>query len=383
MRVCIFGRADYGQLKSRTQQLAAHGVDLHILSLQTGEMNHATVHTVSRRQHLGGFAFFTLPWSARRLLRRLQPDVIDIHGVSSYGAYCFGPLPGVPICATVYGSDVTAHAATSRAGRFIAKRCLTSANLIYASSVVANDDIRRVLNMDCSDRFVSRSWGIEMDSIKSLGRVERISQRAELGIPEDGVIAVHNRQFRDFWRVDGLLEVAIQFCQTRAHYFLFVCPPGDAIAHEKSRRAEAKVVAEGLGDQIRFLRSIDHEKMLKVFNAADIFVCFGDADLLSSSVLEALALGLTPILRKLPAYEEVVRDGFNGYFHDELVESELVDQMLMVAKSLPQHREKFGDPNRRLIAASYDAKECSRWMVDRYYDLADRRTSPAWKSAEF
>ncbi len=143
MKVCIFGRAQYEQLKSRTQQLATHGVEFHILSLQTGQMDHATVHTVGGGKVLRGAAFLTLPWMARRLIRRLRPDVIDIHGVSSYGGYCFSPISDIPVCATVYGSDVTAHAATSRVGRVIANRGNSSREYRLISARVDSSYVRR------------------------------------------------------------------------------------------------------------------------------------------------------------------------------------------------------------------------------------------------
>ena len=382
MRVCVLGRGNYEQLNSRTQQLASHGVDLHVLSLQSGQMDHATVHAIPQLPGLGGLAYLTLPLAARGLIRRLNPDVIDIHGASSYGAYCFSPTTrrgdghSIPICTTIYGSDITAHAATSRIGRTIAKKCLQKSNLIYASSPVAQDDIHRVLKLDLDDRFLSRSWGIEMASIKTLGLHERLDERTQLGVPHDATVVVHNRQFRDFWRVDSLLDVAIKFCESSNHYFLFVCPPGDPIADKKVAAAKEKVAQAGRSKQIRFLQSVGHDRMLKIFNAADIFTCFGNADLLSSSVLEAMALGLIPVLRNLPAYTEVIHNGRNGYLHDELVESDVLDLFCNISDSLSLHRENFADPNRKLIAGKYDARECSRWMVDRYRDLAEGNPFP-------
>lgn len=337
-------------------------------------MDHATVHTVGGGKVLRGAAFLTLPWMARRLIRRLRPDVIDIHGVSSYGGYCFSPISDIPVCATVYGSDVTAHAATSRVGRVIANRCLQKADLIYASSPVAKKDILDTLNIDVGDRFVSRSWGIEMQSIQSLKKSDRVSERARLGIPTDAVVAIHNRQYRDFWHVDSLLEIAIQFCADGTGYFLFVCPKGDSIAFEKAMRAEKRVNAVGLGDRVRFIHDVNHHDMLRIFNASDLYTCFGDADLLSSSVLEAMALGLIPVVRNLPAYREVIRDGHNGYLHDELDHSRVLRQMREIASSIESYREIFSVSNRKLIADNYDARICSRWMVDRYHELKQRNT---------
>lgn len=372
MKICVFGRARYEQLKSRTEQIASHGVDVHVLSLQSGQMNHATVHQIPASSLIGGFGFPVLSITSRRLLKRLRPDVIDIHGVSSYGGYCFAPLPHVPVCATVYGSDITAHAAVSRVGRSIAKACLTRADLVYASSPVAGEDITRVLSLDLGERFVTRSWGIKMDDISKLNGRDRDKERAELNISDTAAVIVHNRQYCDFWRVDSMLNVATNFCQLPDRYFLFVCPPGDAVAQQKIKLAEQTVREMGLGDRVRFLHSIDHDRMLRIFNAADIFTCFGDADLLSSSVLEAMSLGLIPVLRNLPAYREIIQDSFNGYLHDELVESEVLDRFAQIAASLPHHRENFADPNRKLIATEYDARECSRWMVDRYRQLKER-----------
>ncbi|MGB7329665.1 MAG: glycosyltransferase [Rubripirellula sp.] len=372
MRICIFGRANYEQLKSRTEQLAVHDLDIHILSLQAGQMDHATVHQIPRLPLVGGLSYLSLPIAARNLIRRLQPSVIDVHSVSSYGAYCFAPVAGIPVVATVYGSDVTAHAARSRIGRMIATKCLNKADLVYASSPIAEADIRRVLNVDLQDRFTSHSWGIEMSHVNALSSEDRASERSKRGFPADAVIAVHNRQFCDFWRIDQVQSLAKKFCQqTDNGYFVFVCPPADALAAQKIELAQRSVADAGLSDRIRFEQSLPHDQMLRLFNAADIFTCFGDADLLSSSLLEAMALGMIPIVRDLPAYREVISDQKNGYVHAELDEPTVLRNFLHVANHCQTHLENMGKSNRKLIATMYDAIECSRWMAKRYEQLAE------------
>src|SRR4051812_12075800 len=105
MRICILGRSQYPLLRRRAQSFAALGHEVHVLSLETApEGEGFKVHRIPSR--VGGPAryIWALP-AMLRALRALAPDVIDIHGLSTYGLYGLFPL-GAPTVATVYGPDV-------------------------------------------------------------------------------------------------------------------------------------------------------------------------------------------------------------------------------------------------------------------------------------
>ena len=413
MRVCLFGRADYRQFVDRARYMADAGLNVHVFSIQQpldeltqyspgesgGSLQFYPVGRWLRRlgplARLGfrGFAYLTLRWSTRRTIRSIEPDIIDLHGISSYGGYVITRGKSrrlnlddeTPVYAFSYGSDVTSHAAHSGVGRLIARRCIRHADHLYSSTPVVLDEIRRVLEMEPPDTFSIRPWGIKTDEIFSLGSQDRIDERARRGIDPDAVVVIHNRLFHPFWRIDQMVDVAQQFCDQRSnssttpHHFIFACPPGNETADQLAADARHQVEASGLGNRIHFLHGVDHESMIRLLAAADIFTCFGDADLLATSVLEAMAAGLVPVLRDLPAYREVIRDGDNGFLQPELIQADLLACLRQLAGD-PKLRERIAQRNRAFMSQRGDARAATTEVIQMFQQLTRKTARPAVSS---
>ena len=77
-------------------------------------------------------------------------------------------------------------------------------------------------------------------------------------------------------------------------------------------RTRASAAAAGLGDRVEFLAQVSHDRMPQLLRAHGISVSAASSDGTSSSLLEAMASGLVPVLTRIAANEAWVKDGVNG-----------------------------------------------------------------------
>lgn len=372
MKICIAGRANYSLLQRRAMGYVEAGHEVHVVSLEEGEIPGATVHVP--RVRFGGAARY-LPATPEvvRVLRRVRPDILDLHGVSTYGLYGLIPTSAATV-ATVYGPDLYTAAVRSALVRAGVRRVLQSVDLVFGSTPAVADYAEDVAGVDIADKLSVRSWGVDVARIQADGPARRAAIRAELGVPDGAPVAVHARHIMDLWRPGVLVEAAaaLRAAHPDAQVW-FVHPTPNARGRALLAELEGRVAALGLGGTVRFLGPQPYDRFLSLLHASDVFVCVGEADLLASTLLEAMAVGLVPVLSDLPAYREVIADGENGVLLDPVTPATLGGALVDVAGRLGPLRATWGAANRALVADHYDERVCTRWMLDRYRDLLDTR----------
>lgn len=371
MRICYFARANYALFQRRAARVARLGHEVHVLSLQPGEIEGCTVHQLPNNPMLARLKLqyvAALP-AASRLLAELQPDIVDLHGVSSYGIFALLPRQA-PLVATVYGPDIYDHAKQFWHLRKIAQIALRRADLIFASTVATSDYVREILKMDIGDRFAMRSWGIPADSIQSQAMDRRATVRREYSVDDDTHVILHSRQITEIWQIPTLVAAmpAILAIQPRSEFW-FVYPPPNRAGEILFDQLQKQATALGVADRIRWLGYHPYDRLMSILHAADVYVCIGKDDLLASSLLEAMATGLVPVLSNLSAYHEVIQDGINGYLLHDVAPEQVAAKVNEVLDNFSAIQPTVAEHNWELIAANYDETATTEWLVDRYAEL--------------
>lgn len=372
MVICIAGRAGYSLLQRRAALYAEAGHEVHVISLEDGDVPGATVH-IPRARFGGPLRYLTALPEVAATLRRLRPDVLDLHGVSTYGLYGLIPTDAATV-ATVYGPDLYQGLAEKRLLTRLVRRVLERVDIVYGSTPTIADYAQEVTGVDVSGKVAVRSWGIDVARIQADGATRRATVREELGVSPDAPVVVHARHIIDLWRPDVIVEAAAALCAAHPEAQVwFVYPPPNARGAVLLAELQARVAELGLEGAVRFLGGYPYDAFLSVLHAADVFVCVGTDDLLASTLLEALAVGEVPVLADLAAYHEVVTDGENGVLVDPVTPETLGAALVDVVDRLPTLKEAWGEPNRRMVAERYDERVCTQWLLDRFQEALDRR----------
>lgn len=228
-------------------------------------------------------------------LRRLQPDVVHAHYLTSHGtlAWLSRVLWGVggTLVTSAWGSDVLV---TPRRNRLM--RALTAA-VLRASDLSTSDSHHMA---DCM-----RELGAKRVLVFPFGLPELPPE--SVSEAREPLLFYSNRGLEPLYRVDRVLRL-----------FAAVAPgPSQArlvVAHDGSARAalQAQATELGLQGRVEFVGLLDAAQQSRWYRRAQWHLSLPDSDSVSVSVLEAMAHGCIPVLSDLPANRELVQDGRNG-----------------------------------------------------------------------
>jgi len=129
------------------------------------------------------------------------------------------------------------------------------------------------------------------------------------------------------------------------------------------------VLSFGLGNQVTFMKWIEHRKMAELFASCDVFmypsVCYkGSEEQFGYAMAEAMLIEKPVIATRTGSIAEVIKDRENGILVPEKDTLKLAESMLKLAKSRGL-REEFGIKGRQYIIDNFS----HQIIADKFYRL--------------
>lgn len=131
---------------------------------------------------------------------------------------------------------------------------------------------------------------------------------------------------------------------------------------------EAAIAHFGLSDRVRLLGRLNHERIVELYRAADVFAApcevaaDGDRDGIPNVLLEAMAMALPVVTTPVSGIPEVVRDGSNGVLVPPTDALALADAIAGLAAD-PGRRVALGTTARRDVVAGFTEERSLRTLV--------------------
>jgi glycosyltransferase involved in cell wall biosynthesis len=256
---------------------------------------------IALRQLLGPF---TLPGAARKLRRiiaRVQPDLIHAMRIPYEGMSAALALKAgsPPLLVSVWGNDFTLHAPSTPL-----MAALTRLTMRRAAA----------LHTDClRDRRVAAEWGFSANRPAAVlpggGGVQ-----AELFYPPpvepSAPVVINPRGLRAYVRSDTFFRAAALSAE-RLPAARFLCT---GMAGESE--AERLLAASGAFTAVSLLPQQTRPQMAALFRSAQVMVSLSEHDGTPNTLLEALACGCFPIAGDIEALREWITPGVNGLLVD-------------------------------------------------------------------
>lgn len=275
----------------------------------------------------GALMAICIAWSVRRLVKRHQLNILDVHFGFPDGRA--GTLLGrwlkLPVVLTLRGKE---ERQTRTSVAVPLRRAVRAADRIVAVSQ-ALADVAVGLGVN-ADRVQVVGNGIDLARFRPIPRDEA---RVALGLPPQARVLVSVGglvERKGFHRVIDCLPALMQ-----AHpdlHFLVVGgagPEGDI-----SGRLQAQVVHLGLADRVRFLGSVAPDDLKVPLSAADVFVLATRYEGWANVLLEAMACGLPVVTTRVGGNAQVVSQSDVGSlvpFDDSAALSAALDRALCKA----------------------------------------------------
>lgn len=348
---------------------ADRGHEVHLISIQTYENDRAenvSLHLLKvfcPQIRVVSYVIF-LAYSViriRGLLRKLNPDILHSHYITSYGFLgalsCFHPL-----VMTAWGSDVLINPKSSRVKRWAVEFALRRADLITCDAEHIKAPLVELGANPAKINLIN--FGIDVQKFSPGPGDEELL--IKLKIPDSPVI-ISLRSLEPVYDIDSLINaVPLVLKEVPEAKFL--------IAGKGSQEAKLKELAQSLGvdGSIKFVGLIPNDELPRYLRAADVYVSTSLSDAgIAASTAEAMACGLPVVITDFGDNRKWVENGENGFLV-ALRNPEALASRILALLSDKEKRIKFGQVGRRVIAERMNMEKEMQRMEMLYEQLRRR-----------
>jgi glycosyltransferase involved in cell wall biosynthesis len=331
---------------------AERGHDVHVITCGDGDARDLDADgqplplryrvTDLGRPRGGKLGYLAKLGAARRAIRRIQPDVLHAHWLTSYGLLALAAdRRALPLVVTAHGDDVLIAPSNPMMRRLV-QRVLRAAQLITVPGEPMREAVVDLLEPQAppAGGIAVFQYGVECRRLAEAGR------RARAAAPSDGSLRVVSaRALLDLYRIDALLDAIALLRSDDVDVRCDLLGDGPARAALEERAARL-----GIADIVRFHGAVTPATVERFVGASDVYVSVSESDGVSLALLEALALGAVPVLSDIPANRPWVNDGATGI----LVEIDPVDIADGIRRAALLDRERVAADNLSVVAERAD-----------------------------
>jgi glycosyltransferase involved in cell wall biosynthesis len=367
LRLCFVGPANSISLRRWMQWFTARGHETTVVTVEPAEMADVKgFRQIDVGTMIGPGKIGRLLSSVRLALavRRLKPDIVHVHYARglAWGLLLARPHPCV---VTPWGSDVLKEQGAFRewySGR-LTRAMLSLADLVTVHSGYMEEQVRPLL--PATKPIARVGWGVDLRLFRD--GLEVRSLRERWGIAADRRVIFSPRLAQPFYHHDRIIRAFADVARRIPAALLVLseqfAQPGYV---SELRRLAADL---DIADRLRFVGAIPYHDMPLWLNLAETVVMMPTSDGMPNSLLEAMACGSVPVLRKLPQYDEVIRHGVNGLLVDP--DPKEIAGALVHVLTDTAGRERMNQTNRKLVAEIADQEREMSRMEGWYAGLAE------------
>jgi glycosyltransferase involved in cell wall biosynthesis len=271
-------------------------------------------------------------WKSYQVIKKDGCKLIHAHWVIPTGfiAILVGRILRIPVIVSAHGSDILVFSRKSSLLKKVAKFVLRKANLLTSNAYPLT---KEMVKLDAPQEKIAHIvLGIDPEEFSGTGFPVR---------ERNTVISVRN--LTPLYNVRLLIK-AIPFVVKEIPQVKFI------IAGDGSKRRDLEKLHKELKIEkyVDFVGSLSHSELLRSLASSNIYVSTSLSDGTSLSLLEAMYYGTFPVVTKIPANWEWIKDGENGFLvpaNDE----EMLGRKIVEALRNSDLRESARKINRRIV----------------------------------
>jgi len=240
---------------------------------------------VGRRDRFHALSYTLALPRLRRALDEFAPDLVNAHFIPNYG--WLGALTGRrPLVVSAWGSDVLVNPRRSPLHRWRLRWVLGRSDLVTSDAEMMSEEIRR--HMNGAVRVLTVPMGMD----------RAFFERGAFSGGREPVLLQY-RNHEAVYDLFTLLAAMPGFLGRHPEWTLRFAGDGS-----QRKALEQRARELGLSDRVRFLGRLSRESLVAELGRASLYVSTSLSDSTSVSLLEAMAMGVFPVLSDLPANRE-------------------------------------------------------------------------------
>ena len=345
MKICYLALANVIHTQRWVKYFAEKGHDVHLISpvpWEFGAVEQVKFHRIKKWRLPVPVISLLLDQltgviQVMRLVRRIKPDIIHAHYISSSGFWA--ALSGFhPFVLTVWGPDILVWPRKSRLLRWITRFVLRRIDLATCNGENVLEEMVRLGAQRNKIRLIHN--GVDTQKFNPERRDGMILQG--LGISGSPVIISLRRLF-PLLDVESLVRAIPMVLEQvpRARFII----AGDGPQKKYLVNLAASL---NISDSIRWVGVIPHDQLPVYLASADIYVSTALSDATSVSLLEAMACNLPVIVTDSGDNRKWVEDGTNGFIVPVKTPEKLAQKIVYLLEN-DDVRIKFAQSNRRVV----------------------------------
>ncbi len=345
MRICYITDGDVVDTKNWLTYFAQRGHQVHLISprVREGYIEGVLLHRLVNilpglwpiSRYLSGLSWIV---QVRRLVNKLKPDIIDVHYITIYG-YLAVASGFHPLVMGVWGSDILVDPEQNIIYKFFTGQALRKAERVICVSPALKEEVTKYgVNPGLIDIVYI---GTDTQEFSPDKRNADVFQK--LGIPASCPVVISTRSLGPIYNIETLVR-AIPLVLKEVPEARFI------IGGQGEQRNYLEKLAKDLAicDSVRFPGWIPGEDLPVYLASSDVYVSTSLSDGTSTSLLEAMAGGLAPVVTDITANRPWVEDGQNGFLFPVKNHEILAAKIVYLLKNT-ELRNKFGQANRQLV----------------------------------
>jgi glycosyltransferase involved in cell wall biosynthesis len=354
LRIAVLADAAHVNCQRWCEGLTAAGAEVHLISFADGGSTGITTHRILNRYLPAKLHYFAAVPYVNRLLAAIRPDVVLAYYVTGYGT--LGALTGFhPLVQVTSGSDVLKAPDNPFMGLLL-RQTLRRADMVTAWAPHMADAVLKL--------------GVRSDRVLVLPRGIPYQQFAEKRTPvphEHGAVRIiSTRSLYPNYKIDLLVKAVYRLLKSGVVCALTICGEGPC------REQIADDIHQlGLDDSVHLVGFVSNDKLAGVLSEHDLYVSLIDYDGVSASLLEAMTMGLLPMVPNHAANRDWIHNGENGILLDSLSPDAIAQQIHRAIIDLPLRR-RARDYNLEIVKKRADLSLNSKKFLQAFHNLTLR-----------
>lgn len=334
MRICLFADGESIHTQRWCLHFHALGHEVHLISFKNVQIPHIQVHTVDSgtiHQVGGNWKVLFQYHKIKRILKAISPDIFHALYATSYGIT--GALCGFhPYVITALGSDILISPKQSRIYRILLRYAFSKADWI---TVMADHMKTETLRLGVSEsKITTLPFGVD-PAIFFPANVEKTTEN---------FVVLSTRNFELVYNIPHLIKAVANAKKRIPTIQLKLIGAG-------SLKSEYEVLIRDLKleENVVFLGKLPQTEIASQMNQSDVFVTVSLSDGNNISLNEAMACQTFAIATKIPANEQWITHGENGFLVEIDDVDTLANQLVEVFENYASLQEKAIPLNEQLI----------------------------------
>jgi glycosyltransferase involved in cell wall biosynthesis len=288
---------------------------------------------------------------------KLDPDVVLACWATTYGFYAAASGTR-PFGLMVWGSDVLIQP------RYPPLKAFASASVKAAKRVFLDSQVqaRAAMGLGCPPSSIVEFPWVDLSYLRGL-HPDPEGVREELGVGRDSLLVMFNRRHDWVYSPETYVDAAAAVLRQEPSVVFLMAGEGSLTPAVKER-----VRSLGIGESFRFLGWLDRLALARYTASSDIYVTCSVSDGTSASLLEAMALGIPPVVSDIPGNLEWVTVGRTGLVFGAGDSAALAKCILELVKDAPLRR-RLGSGAREEVEERADWAKCSQLLLKGLEDI--------------